>query len=81
MIRTRRTLTTPGRCGTRRSEQLGWFQNIFGTKLHLAELKIGRFRYPTPDPRMAGLMENLDRVNALAERSPWFVRRFEDVGG
>ena len=38
--------------------------------MHLAELNIGKFKYPTTDPRMAEFMDNLDRVNALAERSP-----------
>ena len=45
--------------------------------MHLAELNIGKFRYPTSDPRMAGFMDNLDRVNALAERSPGFVWRLK----
>ena len=46
--------------------------------LHIAQLNIGRFRFPTDDPRMAGFMENLDRVNALAERSEGFVWRLKD---
>ena len=36
---------------------------------HLAQLNIGRLRYPTDDPRMADFMNNLDLVNGLAERS------------
>src|ERR1700727_2880649 len=40
---------------------------------HIAQLNIGRFRYPTDDPRMAAFMTNLDRINALAERSEGFV--------
>jgi Domain of unknown function (DUF3291) len=43
--------------------------------MHLAELNIGKFRYPTNDPRMGEFMEALDRVNAIAERSPGFVWR------
>jgi len=43
--------------------------------MHLAQLNVGYFRYPTSDPRMAEFMDNLDRVNALAERSPGFVWR------
>jgi hypothetical protein len=43
--------------------------------MHLAEVNIGKFRYPTTDPRMAEFMDNLDRINALAERSPGFVWR------
>jgi hypothetical protein len=45
---------------------------------HLAQLNIGRFRFPTDDPRMADFMNNLDRVNALAERSEGFVWRLKD---
>jgi hypothetical protein len=45
---------------------------------HVAQLNIGRFRYPTDDPRMAGFMTNLDRINALAERSEGFVWRLKD---
>jgi len=45
--------------------------------MQLAELNIGRFRYPTSDPRMAEFVNNLDRVNALAERSPGFIWRLK----
>ena len=48
---------------------------------HLAQLNIGRFRYPTDDPRMADFMNNLDLVNALAERSQGFVWRLKDDSG
>jgi hypothetical protein len=45
---------------------------------HVAQLNIGRFPYPTDDPRMAVFMTNLDRINALAERSERFVWRLKD---
>jgi Domain of unknown function (DUF3291) len=45
--------------------------------MHLAELNIGKFKYPTTDARMAGFMDNLDHVNALAERSEGFVWRLK----
>ena len=45
---------------------------------HIAQLNIGRFRYLTDDPRMAAFMTNLDRINALAERSEGFVWRLKD---
>lgn len=45
--------------------------------MHLAELNIGKFKFPTNDPRMAEFMDNLDRVNAIAERSPGFVWRLK----
>ncbi len=48
--------------------------------MHLAELNIGKFKHPTSDPRMVDFMNNLDRVNALAERSPGFVWRLIGEG-
>ena len=45
--------------------------------MHLAELNIGKFKHLTSDPRMADFMNNLDRVNALAERSEGFVWRLK----
>jgi len=48
---------------------------------HLAQLNIGRFRYPTDDPRMADFMNNLALVNGIADRSPGFVWRLADDSG
>ena len=48
---------------------------------HVAQLNIGRFRHETDDPRMADFMNNLERINALAERSPGFVWRYTDATG
>ena len=45
---------------------------------HIAQLNVGRFLYPTGDPRMAEFMGNLDRINAIAERSEGFVWRLKD---
>ncbi len=49
--------------------------------MHLAELNIGYFNYPAEDIRMAGFMDNLDRVNAIAERSDGFIWRLKDDSG
>ena len=49
--------------------------------MHLAELNIARLRYPKGDPRVAEFFENLDRVNATAERMPGFVWRLKDEAG
>lgn len=49
--------------------------------MKLAELNVGYARYATDDPRMAGFMDNLDRINALAERSPGFVWRMQSDSG
>ena len=48
---------------------------------HLAQLNIGRIRYEVNDPRMAGFVDNLVSVNAIAERSPGFVWRYTDASG
>ncbi len=37
--------------------------------MHIAELNTGRARHDLDDPRMAGFMDNLAHINALAERS------------
>lgn len=51
-----------------------------GTR-HVAQLNIGRVRYGLDDPRIAGFVDNLARVNALAERSPGYVWRLQDDSG
>ena len=48
---------------------------------HLAQLNIGRIRYPDDDPRMSGFMDALDEINAIAEASPGFVWRLQDEDG
>ena len=47
----------------------------------LAQLNIGRLRYPLDDPRMADFVDNLDRVNGIADRSEGFVWRLKDDSG
>jgi hypothetical protein len=48
---------------------------------HLAQLNIGRLRYEVGDPRVADFIDNLARVNALAEGMPGFVWRYTDESG
>jgi Domain of unknown function (DUF3291) len=50
-------------------------------EMHLAQLNVGRIRYPVDDPRMAEFMGALDSINALAERSPGFVWRLKSDSG
>ena len=47
----------------------------------IAELNVGRAAHDLDDPRMAGFMDNLVRINALAERSKGFVWRYKDESG
>ena len=48
--------------------------------MHVAELNIGRLLYPIGDPRIADFVDNLGRVNAMAERMPGFVWRLVGDG-
>ena len=48
---------------------------------HLAQINVGRLRAPTDDPMIAEFMDALDEINALAERSPGFVWRFQTEDG
>ena len=48
--------------------------------MHIAEMNIGKLRYPPDDPRMADFIDNLGRINALAERAPGFVWRLQGEG-
>lgn len=50
-------------------------------KHNIAELNVGRLRYPVGDGRVADFVNNLNRVNAAAERSPGFVWRLKDDNG
>jgi hypothetical protein len=50
-------------------------------KYHIAQVNLGRIRYPTDDARMHGFMSRLDDINALADRSPGFVWRLQTNEG
>ncbi|SFI08121.1 DUF3291 domain-containing protein [Albimonas pacifica] len=41
----------------------------------IAQFNIARMRWPRADRRMAGFVDNIDRLNLLAERSPGFLWR------
>ncbi len=48
---------------------------------HLAQVNIAKARYDVEDPRMAGFMDNLDRINGLGDHSPGFVWRYQTEEG
>lgn len=48
---------------------------------HLAQLNIAEALYDLEDPGMADFVNNLDRINGLAERMPGFVWRLQDESG
>ena len=47
----------------------------------LAQLNVGIIKGPMDSPVMADFAANLDRINALAERSPGFVWRLQTEAG
>lgn len=47
----------------------------------LAQFNIARIRYPLDDPRMAEFVDNVVRINALAEQIEGFVWRLQDDSG
>ncbi len=51
------------------------------TQFHLAQLNMGRIRYPVEDPRMAGFMNRLDEINALVDGTEGFVWRLQTEEG
>ena len=51
------------------------------TARHLAQFNIARIRYPLDDPRMQEFVDNVARVNALAETIDGFVWRLQDESG
>jgi hypothetical protein len=48
--------------------------------MHLAQMNVGTTLYDLDDPGMAGFMNNLDRINALAEQTSGFVWRLTGEG-
>lgn len=45
-------------------------------KWHLAQVNIGVARYAYSEPEFAEFVDNLDRINALADNAPGFVWRY-----
>ena len=48
---------------------------------HLAQVNIARMQAPLTDPLMAGFVEQLDAINALADDSPGFLWRLQTPEG
>lgn len=48
---------------------------------YIAQINIARLKYPLEDPRVAEFVNNLDRINSLAEHAPGFVWRLKDESG
>jgi len=50
-------------------------------EFHLAQVNIARAKGPMDSPVMRGFVDQLDRINALADRSPGFVWRLQTEEG
>lgn len=50
------------------------------SKYQLAQLNIGELKAPLDSPELKDFVDNLDRINALAESSPGFVWRLKGDG-
>ena len=46
---------------------------------HLAQLNIAKLQAPLDHPKLSEFVENLDRINLLAENSPGFVWRYDST--
>ncbi len=51
------------------------------SRWQLAQLNIAKLAEPLDSPQLADFVANLDRINALAERSPGFVWRLQTDEG
>lgn len=50
-------------------------------RYHLAQVNIGRMKGPLDDSLMAGFVQRLDEINALADQYPGFVWRLQTPDG
>jgi Domain of unknown function (DUF3291) len=48
---------------------------------HLAQINIARLIAPLDDPKIAGLVSQLEPINAVADRAPGFVWRLKSESG
>lgn len=55
--------------------------NVEAAKYALAQANIGRIVAPLDDPVMAGFVDQLDFINALADHSPGFLWRLQTEDG
>ena len=47
----------------------------------LAQLNIAQMKAPLDSPALKGFVDNLDRINTLAETSPGYIWRLKDADG
>src|SRR6185312_11857356 len=79
---TRRRRSRPSRNGLSSRRQTGAGSiRMSSPERHLAEFNIARIKYPLDDPRMKVFVDNVDRINKLADTLPGFVWRLQDESG
>src|ERR1700691_5422593 len=72
----------PQKLGVRRCAILcHLFPGVHVSVYELAQLNIGIIKGPMDSPIMADFAAKLERINALAERSPGFVWRLQGAEG
>jgi hypothetical protein len=49
-------------------------------QLHLAQINLARALAPLESPAMTDFVENMDYINALADKSDGFIWRLKDSG-
>ena len=54
---------------------------VQATDWELAQLNIGRLLAPLDSPQTAGFVDNLERINALADSAPGFIWRLQSDAG
>jgi GNAT superfamily N-acetyltransferase len=54
---------------------------VDGVDVHIAQINIGTMIAATDDPAVAEFMDNLDRINAIADGAPGFVWRLQTDSG
>jgi hypothetical protein len=50
------------------------------SRYHLAQINVAELRAPLDSPQLKDFVDNLDRINALAEGAPGFVWRLKGEG-
>lgn len=50
-------------------------------RYHLAQFNVATMRFPLDRPEMKGFVDELERINRLADVSPGFVWRLQDTSG
>ena len=70
-----------GRSAARSNHTVVFIDVVHMAAFHLAQLNVAVAKEPLTAPGMADFVNNLDRINALAESAPGFIWRLQDADG